>query len=234
VQSSTLTSLLLCALVFCAHLQGLVAQFASMVTALGASADAAATKFDQQKSAATTLAASMQDSITSMREAAALAEQLQAKYVEQTVMLDAATGGIIEDWSCSRTLDWEVGFAVHRAAAAAGAAGATRRLLQSDADGSAAGDQLTLWQGYQLDVADKNRNWMVDETDAPEQARYVGAAPGHNKLVAGLFMHSTRKLRTASCSGTQDVRSVASASIAGSADFCRHVVCIALSPFFFY
>jgi hypothetical protein len=191
-------------LCFCADLQGLVAQFSSMVTALGASADAAAAKFDLQKSAATTLSASMQDSITSMREAAALAEQLQAKYVEQTVMLDAATGGIIEDWSCSRTLDWEVGFTVRSSTAAVGA-GAARRLLQSDADGSAAGDQLTLWQGYQLDVADKNRNWLVDETDAPEQARYVGAAPGHNKLVAGLFMHSTRKLRSASCSGTQDV-----------------------------
>lgn len=189
-------------------MQGLVAQFADMVTVLGASADAAASKFDQQKSTAATLAAAMQDSITSMREAAALAEQLQAKYVEQTLMLDAATGGIIEDWSCGRTTDWEVGFAVHSSGMAAGGLGAARRLLQSQEDGSAAGDLVTLWQGYQLEVADKARNWLVDETDAPEQARYVGAAPGHNKLVAGVFLHSTRKTRTASCSGKQHVRVV--------------------------
>lgn len=60
------------------------------------------------------MSAAMRDSITSMREAAALAEQLQAKYVEQTLMLDAATGSFIEDWNCSRTTEWEVAFDVSR------------------------------------------------------------------------------------------------------------------------
>jgi hypothetical protein len=49
-----------------------------------------------------------------MREAAVLAEQLQAKYVEQTLMLDAATGSFFGDWNCSRTADWEVAFTVSR------------------------------------------------------------------------------------------------------------------------
>jgi hypothetical protein len=75
-------------------------------------------------------------------------------------------------------------------------------LLQSVED-SAAVDQLTMWQGYQLSVAATERNWAVDETNAPEQARYVGAAPGRNKLVAGLFLHTTRKASVGSCTGKQ-------------------------------
>lgn len=70
-----------------------------------------------------------------------------------------------------------------------------RRLLQSGA-ATSAGDQLTQWQGYQLSEAATERNWAVDETDAPEQARYVGAAAGHNRLVAGLLLHATRKTRS--------------------------------------
>lgn len=87
--------------------------------------------------------------------------------------------------------------------AAAAATTPSRHLLQSDSGstGVVAGDQLSLWQGYQLDVAGRARNWAVDETGAPEQARYVGAAPGRNKVVAGLFLHTTRKARTASCTG---------------------------------
>lgn len=82
-----------------------------------------------------------------------------------------------------------------------GGSGASRHLLQSAAESTSAGDQITVWNGYQLAVSDRSRNWAIDETDAPEQARYVGAAPGHNKLVAGLFLHTTRKTRTGSCTG---------------------------------
>jgi hypothetical protein len=95
-------------------LQSLVSQFNDMVTALSTSADAAAARFDVQQAAAVSMSVAMRDSITSMREAAVLAEQLQAKYVEQTIMLDAATGSFIEDWNCSRTDDWEVSFDVAR------------------------------------------------------------------------------------------------------------------------
>lgn len=94
--------------------QDLVSQFAGMVAALSSSADKAATKFDEQRAAAKSVSAAMKDALTSMRNAAALAEQLQSKYVEQTLMMDAATGSIIEDWNCARTSDWEVWFTVSR------------------------------------------------------------------------------------------------------------------------
>lgn len=88
-----------------------------------------------------------------------------------------------------------------RAARAEADGSGTGRRLQADMDGSAGGDQMTVWNGYQLAVSNKLQNWAIDETDAPEQARYVGAAPGHNKLVAGLFLHATRKAPTARCTG---------------------------------
>jgi hypothetical protein len=97
-------------------MQSLVSQFDDMIAALSSSADAAATRFDVQQAAAASLSTAMRDSVTSMRDAAALAQQLQAKYVEQTLMLDAATGGIFEDWSCARTTEWEVAFAVQHQA----------------------------------------------------------------------------------------------------------------------
>jgi hypothetical protein len=85
-----------------------------MVAALSTLADQAASKFDQQRTTATSLVAAMKDSITAMREAAALAEQLKAKYVEQSLLMDSATGALIDDWNCSRTRDWGVTFAVSR------------------------------------------------------------------------------------------------------------------------
>jgi hypothetical protein len=95
-------------------LQDLVSQFAGMVAALSSSADKAAAKFGEQQAAAESASAAMKDALTSMRNAAAMAEQLQSKYVEQTLMMDAATGSFIEDWNCARTSDWEVGFTVSR------------------------------------------------------------------------------------------------------------------------
>lgn len=98
----------------CALLQALVEKFDDMVTALSTLANQAAAKFDQQKIAAQSLSAAMRDSITAMQDAAALAQQLQSKYVQQSLLLDAATGSLVEDWNCSRTQDWEVSFATSR------------------------------------------------------------------------------------------------------------------------
>jgi hypothetical protein len=91
-----------------------VSKFDEVVTALGTLADQAVARFATQQAAATALAGAMRDSVTAMREAAVLAQQLQAKYVEQTVMLDAATGSLIEDWSCNRTAQSEVEFSLDR------------------------------------------------------------------------------------------------------------------------
>lgn len=42
-------------------------------------------------------------------------------------------------------------------------------------------------------------DWGVDERFAPEKAHYVGA--GRNRVVGGLFLHTTRKLSTSVCEG---------------------------------
>lgn len=79
-----------------------------------------------------------------------------------------------------------------------------RRLLEdggSAADAASTADELAAWQGYQVSLAAARANWAVDETRAPEQARYVGASAGHNKVVGGLFLHTTRKASTSRCNG---------------------------------
>jgi hypothetical protein len=95
-------------------LQDLVTSFDAMVAALSSLSDEAAAKFDQQASTAATLAASMSDTITAMREAAALNEALAEKYVQQTLMLDAATGQLVDGWACNREKHWELAFSVNR------------------------------------------------------------------------------------------------------------------------
>jgi hypothetical protein len=91
-----------------------VTSFDAMVAALSSLSDEAAAKFNQQASTAAALAASMSDAITAMREAAALNEEMAEKYVQQTLMLDAATGQLVDGWSCDREKYWELRFGVNR------------------------------------------------------------------------------------------------------------------------
>eukprot|EP00878_Enallax_costatus_P033425 GHUV01036864.1.p1 GENE.GHUV01036864.1~~GHUV01036864.1.p1 ORF type:complete len:104 (-),score=20.16 GHUV01036864.1:129-440(-) len=95
-------------------MQDLVSGFDTLVSTINSLADLAITKFNQQTAVAATYAASISDAITSMRESSSLAEALQQKYVEQTMMIDAATGQAIEDWSCDRTKYLNVHFTVNR------------------------------------------------------------------------------------------------------------------------
>lgn len=94
-------------------LQDLVTEFDSLVSTINHLADVAVQKFDQQATAAATYAASVNDAVTSMRESASLAQALQQKYVEQTLMIDAATGQIVEDWTCDRGKYLNVHFTVN-------------------------------------------------------------------------------------------------------------------------
>lgn len=96
-------------------LQDLVTEFDSLVSIINHLTDAAIQKFDQQGAApaAVTFAASVNDAVTSMRESASLAEALQQKYVEQTLMIDAATGQVVEDWTCDRGKYLNIHFAVN-------------------------------------------------------------------------------------------------------------------------
>lgn len=95
-------------------MQDLVASFDAMVATLSDLSDQAAAKFNMQASAAASLAASMSDTITAMREAAALNEATTEKYVQQTLMLDAATGQAADGWSCDRAKYWELHFGMNR------------------------------------------------------------------------------------------------------------------------
>lgn len=87
-----------------------------------------------------------------------------------------------------------------------------RSLLRSNSDSSSTPDSPSAdaeevsWEGYKLIVKSKAANWGVDDTEMPEQARYIGAAPGHNRLIGGLFLHTTRKTidAAAGCSGEGD------------------------------
>lgn len=98
-------------------LQDLVAAYDGMVTALSGLADSAAAKFDQQVAATATLSSALGSAITTMRESAALTQQLQQKYVEQTLMLQDATGtGVTE--ACNRTRAWAATFTINRCGAA--------------------------------------------------------------------------------------------------------------------
>lgn len=93
--------------------------FDAMVTAISSLANQAMDKFDQQHAAAASLATTMNDAITTMRESAALTEAMREKYVQQTLMVDGATGQLIDDWSCSRTKHWELHFNTSRYASLA-------------------------------------------------------------------------------------------------------------------
>lgn len=85
-----------------------------MVTAINTLADQALAKFNQQAATAATYAASLNDAVTAMRDSAALAEALQQKYVEQTLMIDAATGQVVQEWTCDRSKYLDVHFVVSR------------------------------------------------------------------------------------------------------------------------
>ena len=90
-----------------------MAAYDGMVSALSVLADSAAAKFDQQVAATASLASALGSAITAMRESAALTQQLQQKYVEQTLMLQDATGtGVTE--ACNRTRAWAAAFTINR------------------------------------------------------------------------------------------------------------------------
>ena len=64
-------------------------------------------------------------------------------------------------------------------------------------------DDLSMWDGYMVGLRARDANWLTDDTIIPEQARYVGANSGQNRVIGGLFLHTTRKTLDTSkeCSG---------------------------------
>ncbi len=96
------------------HCQALLVERNTMVTRITDLANVAADKFDQQTAAATSLAASMQDTIIALRESSALTATLLDKYVAQNAYLDAATGSVVPNLNCSRASVWETSFSISR------------------------------------------------------------------------------------------------------------------------
>jgi hypothetical protein len=242
-----------------------------MVSSVGGLADAAAAAFDRQLDAAAQLSASMADAITAMRDAVAVTEATQRKYVEQNMMLDAATGNAVSEWSCNRTRRTIMAFTVPGRTTGSGNSSADtsgcvllaaamyettvflpcgplahavcvaprtcigmrvlrlrglplvpavlcahehtratpcrarRRLAQvSAAAGGAGAATSSVWQGYQLasnivhatNTAGNKGVLGGDDTaatDETEPARYVGGLANRNRLIGGLFLHTTRR-----------------------------------------
>lgn len=272
------------------NLQELVTHFDAMVTAVNTLADQALADFNGQMAAAADRTAAMQDAVTAMREAAALAEAMQQKYLEQTLMINAATGQTSEGEVCNRTRYLNVNFVVSRlvygrllqqfpgvadqrwittgsasclavvdvrsisrpgvrntpestarsdlvikkhssrrtttattacvcicrsnGTSESATASRKRQLLASTGTvDSALFDQSSAepltqdtasWEGYQVSLRADAANRAVDETDIPELSRYLGASPGHNKVIGGLFLHTTRRTEqqnSMGCSG---------------------------------
>jgi hypothetical protein len=77
-------------------------------------------------------------------------------------------------------------------------AGSTSSISRSD---KAAAAQLATWAGYWLPTHSK---LVADDPAAPgadTPGRFIGAAPGRNKLVGGLLLHTTRKQFKETCTG---------------------------------
>jgi zinc transporter 1/2/3 len=63
---------------------------------------------------------------------------------------------------------------------------------------AASDGELIDWNGYRLATRGRQANWAVDDALAPERPRHVGAA-GANRLVGGVFLHTTRRPPAAPC-----------------------------------
>ncbi len=72
------------------------------------------------------------------------------------------------------------------------AASASRRRLLASSNEQA-------WEGYRLSFTEYYTASGVDDRQAPERARYAGVR--QNRVVGGLFLHTTRKVIAPGCQG---------------------------------
>jgi hypothetical protein len=177
----------------------------SLVTNASANADALT-------AAAATMAAAGRDTQTLMQEAAAWSGRLTQQYVAETAMIaDVVAGGMMYmSVPCGRAISGTLD-AHFQVARATGSSTGRRSLLQSSRAGGATapnqGDvvdsEYKEWQGYSLEAGgsatDGGGAWGREAAavDTPDRARYLGAE--RNRLVAGLFLHATRKPMQLTC-----------------------------------
>jgi hypothetical protein len=71
----------------------------------------------------------------------------------------------------------------------------------------AAAAKLATWEGYWLPTQSKLEADESSSVSGDVLQRFIGAAPGRNKLMGGLLLHTTRKAFSGSCAGECSVAS---------------------------
>jgi hypothetical protein len=167
------------------------------------------TSATQNMEAFTAAAASLSEgsgaeTLVSLKETTSWSNRLTEQYVAQAAMA-AAAGGFEGATSCGRGLNGthDSHFAI--VTAAEDSPNQARRLL-SAGGGASTGQEPSwqTWDGYSIGTRREGTNaggWGLEAQgmDTPERARWLGGS-GRNRLVGGLFLHTTRKAVGLTCS----------------------------------
>ena len=201
------------------HVQRLLADWSAFTSSLTTLADQASSRAEALADAAGNLTLASSGTLTAMREAATWSSRLTEKYVAQIAMLEAITESSTGVYGCSRSAAGSIDahFGISSSAVSSGSSlvanqGRRRQLLQQNSKDKPTDaakldeiiiDELQAWDGYSLGVEQKTTSggaWGLEGAglDTPERARWIGEA-GRNRLVGGLFLHTTRKPVELSC-----------------------------------
>jgi hypothetical protein len=166
---------------------------------------------DSIASAAAAMAAASGDTLVASREAATWSSRLTEQYVAQAALVQTVTDMQDGDVACDRaatgtyvghfTLAAFSSAPVGASNSTGSSSGMRRRLLAGGAE--AVTGQVELWEGYLLDQQPSEGGWGMEAAgvDTPEQQRWLGAA-GSNRMVGGLFLHTTRRAPQLHCSAS--------------------------------
>jgi len=112
-----------------------------------------------------------------------------------------------ENWECSTTCLHDIcATCLRRTFSKAATAGRRRQLLGASL-GATAGSLASSSNQYTgQTAAQSGRRAMIggvlgDEAAAAQPSRYVGPAPSRNKIIGGLFLHTTHKSPRSTCPG---------------------------------
>lgn len=163
---------------------------------------------DATAAAAAVMAAAAGETLVASREAAAWSSRLTEQYVAEAALVQTVTDMQDGAVACDRALTGTYAGHFTLAAYSSTSGGASnnsssnsRRLLAGGAE--AMTGQVESWEGYLLDQQPSEGGWGLEAAgvDTPEQQRWLGAA-GSNRMVGGLFLHTTRRAPQLHCSGS--------------------------------
>ena len=148
------------------------------------------------------------DTLVAMRETTSWSNRLTEQYIAQAAIA-ASMVGDEGGSSCSRSPDgtYQGHFSIGVASDNSSQPGTQRRKMLSASDRSNAIAQTLSWEswgGYFIGASSEDTNaggWALEAEgmDTPERARWVGGS-GRNRLVGGLFLHTTRNPAQVTCS----------------------------------